>query len=221
MLPIGGAALYWQDEIQFISQSFSFGVGCPRDRGGLRRFLRHALRFAAHVPVAGIGPNQAGFAATARAGPDANQPDGGPSLLNLMRLPLALTAKIAAHIVKTNCCALPSSRWSATGTAPHLQPDLHRVRAHPRILHQPQGHDAPGGLPGLGQECDAPMVSICGGEPLIYPKIEELVDGLLRQGRIVYVCTNGMFMRKKMRIIWPPSTAETGSRSWPACSEKS
>ena len=49
------------------------------------------------------------------------------------------------------------------------------------------------------QECEAPMVSICGGEPLIYPKIEELVAGLLEQGRIVYVCTNGMFMRKKMR----------------------
>ena len=43
------------------------------------------------------------------------------------------------------------------------------------------------------------MVSICGGEPLIYPKIEELVDGILKQGRIVYICTNGMFMRKKMR----------------------
>ena len=51
----------------------------------------------------------------------------------------------------------------------------------------------------VAQECDAPMVSICGGEPLIYPKIEELVQGLLTQGRIVYVCTNGMFMRKKMR----------------------
>jgi len=48
------------------------------------------------------------------------------------------------------------------------------------------------------RECDAPMVSICGGEPLIYPKIEELVDGLLEQGRIVYVCTNGVFMRKKL-----------------------
>src|SRR5258707_171912 len=41
--------------------------------------------------------------------------------------------------------------------------------------------------------------SICGGEPLIYPKIEELVAGVLAQGRIVYVCTNGMFMRKKMK----------------------
>jgi hopanoid biosynthesis associated radical SAM protein HpnH len=52
---------------------------------------------------------------------------------------------------------------------------------------------------GSAQECEAPMVSICGGEPLIYPKIEELVTGLLDQGRIVYVCTNGMFMRKKMK----------------------
>jgi MoaA/NifB/PqqE/SkfB family radical SAM enzyme len=51
----------------------------------------------------------------------------------------------------------------------------------------------------VAKECDAPMVSICGGEPLIYPKIEELVNGILAQGRIVYICTNGMFMRKKMR----------------------
>ncbi len=48
-------------------------------------------------------------------------------------------------------------------------------------------------------ECDAPMVSICGGEPLIYPKIEEFIQGLLDQGRVIYVCTNAMFMRKKMR----------------------
>jgi MoaA/NifB/PqqE/SkfB family radical SAM enzyme len=52
---------------------------------------------------------------------------------------------------------------------------------------------------GAAQECDAPMISICGGEPLIYPHVEALVHGLLGQGRIVYVCTNGMFMRKKMR----------------------
>ena len=49
------------------------------------------------------------------------------------------------------------------------------------------------------EECNAPMVSICGGEPLIYPQIEALVGGLLEQNRIVYICTNAMFMRKKMR----------------------
>ncbi len=60
---------------------------------------------------------------------------------------------------------------------------------------------------------------ICGGEPLIYPKIEELVNGVLAQGRIVYVCTNGMFMRKKMKdylaAIYSPAPraeAETAAR---------
>jgi MoaA/NifB/PqqE/SkfB family radical SAM enzyme len=69
---------------------------------------------------------------------------------------------------------------------------------------------------GSAQECAAPMVSICGGEPLIYPKIEELVAGLLEQQRIVYICTNGMFMRKKMRDFlarsYTPETEKILSR---------
>ena len=60
------------------------------------------------------------------------------------------------------------------------------------------------------------MVSICGGEPLIYPKIKELVAGLLGQGRIVYICTNGMFMRREMRdylaSIYSPSLEPTLNR---------
>jgi len=49
------------------------------------------------------------------------------------------------------------------------------------------------------RECDAPMVSVCGGEPLIYPQIKELVAGLLAQRRIVYICTNGVFMRRELK----------------------
>jgi hopanoid biosynthesis associated radical SAM protein HpnH len=67
---------------------------------------------------------------------------------------------------------------------------------------------------GAAQECNAPMVSICGGEPLIYPHIEALVNGLLAQKRIVYICTNAMFMRKKMRE-WMASelrNRQTGKR---------
>ena len=56
------------------------------------------------------------------------------------------------------------------------------------------------------------MISICGGEPLIYPQIEALVDGLLEQKRIVYVCTNAMFMRKKMREWLSAKNCERGSR---------
>jgi len=61
---------------------------------------------------------------------------------------------------------------------------------------------------GAAAECNAPMISICGGEPLIYPQIEELVVGLHAQGRIVYICTNGLFMRKKMREYLASALAE-------------
>jgi hopanoid biosynthesis associated radical SAM protein HpnH len=47
-------------------------------------------------------------------------------------------------------------------------------------------------------ECRAPVVSICGGEPTIYPGIGELVAKILERKRIVYLCTNGMFIRKKL-----------------------
>lgn len=41
-------------------------------------------------------------------------------------------------------------------------------------------------------ECGAPVVSICGGEPLIYPHIGELVEGVLGLGKHIYLCTNAL-----------------------------
>src|SRR5581483_4724980 len=41
-------------------------------------------------------------------------------------------------------------------------------------------------------ECGAPVVSICGGEPMMYPQIGELVNGILARNRHIYLCTNGM-----------------------------
>jgi len=52
-------------------------------------------------------------------------------------------------------------------------------------------------------ECGAPMVSICGGEPMLYPKIAALSQGLLDKGRQVMLCTNGMFIRKKLGEFRP------------------
>lgn len=52
-------------------------------------------------------------------------------------------------------------------------------------------------------ECGAPIVSICGGEPLLYPEIGELVEKILERGRFIYLCTNGMFMRKRLHEFKP------------------
>jgi hopanoid biosynthesis associated radical SAM protein HpnH len=117
-----------------------------------------------------------------------------------MRFPLALTAKIASHIVSKKL-----RRVEKFATVLQLEP-LHtcnltctgcgRIREYSTSLKDVMSLED---CLGAATECDAPMISICGGEPLIYPHIEELVAGLRTQGRIVYICTNGMFMRKKMR----------------------
>lgn len=52
-------------------------------------------------------------------------------------------------------------------------------------------------------ECGAPVVSICGGEPMIYPGIGELVAKILERKKAVYLCTNGMFIRKKIKDFTP------------------
>jgi len=52
-------------------------------------------------------------------------------------------------------------------------------------------------------ECGAPMVSICGGEPMMYPQIGELVSGILQRGKNIYLCTNGMFIVKRLREFTP------------------
>ncbi|MEK7686676.1 MAG: adenosyl-hopene transferase HpnH [Verrucomicrobiota bacterium] len=117
-----------------------------------------------------------------------------------MRFPLALTAKIARHIIKHKLLRTPrfalvlqleplhTCNLTCTGCG--------RIREYSTSLKDMMSLED---CLASAQECAAPMVSICGGEPLIYPKVEELAVGLLAQGRIVYICTNGMFMRKKIK----------------------
>lgn len=117
-----------------------------------------------------------------------------------MRFPLALTVKIARHIIKHKLRRTPrfalvlqleplhTCNLTCTGCG--------RIREYSTSLKDVMSLED---CLASAVECDAPMVSVCGGEPLIYPKIEELVEGLLKQGRIVYICTNGVFMRRKLK----------------------
>src|ERR1700758_762838 len=42
------------------------------------------------------------------------------------------------------------------------------------------------------EECGAPIVSIPGGEPLLYPEIDRLVAELVKRRKYVYLCTNAI-----------------------------
>ncbi len=50
----------------------------------------------------------------------------------------------------------------------------------------------------------APVVSICGGEPTLYPELPELVSGIIDRKRQIYLCTNGLLLDEKVYGVLPP-----------------
>jgi hopanoid biosynthesis associated radical SAM protein HpnH len=52
-------------------------------------------------------------------------------------------------------------------------------------------------------ECGAPMVSIPGGEPLMYPEIDRLVAELVKRKKYVYLCTNAILLKEKLHLFKP------------------
>ncbi len=56
------------------------------------------------------------------------------------------------------------------------------------------------------EECGTPIVSIPGGEPLMYPGIGRLVEELVRRRRYVYLCTNALLLEEKLEAgLFTPS----------------
>ncbi len=55
------------------------------------------------------------------------------------------------------------------------------------------------------EECPTPIVSICGGEPLEYPEIATLTRSILERGRHLFLCTDGVLIRRRLHMI-PPYT---------------
>ena len=121
-----------------------------------------------------------------------------------MRFPLAMTTRIAGYIAR--------KKVARTGKFPMvlmLEP-LHacnltctgcgRIREYESTIKQKLSIEE---CLSSVDECSAPVVSICGGEPMIYPGIGELVAKILERKKVVYLCTNGMFIRKKIGDFKP------------------
>jgi len=52
-------------------------------------------------------------------------------------------------------------------------------------------------------ECGAPIVSIPGGEPLIHKDMKEIVEGIVARKKFVYLCTNALLLKKKLKDYTP------------------
>jgi hopanoid biosynthesis associated radical SAM protein HpnH len=53
------------------------------------------------------------------------------------------------------------------------------------------------------EECGAPIVSIPGGEPLLHPEIDQIVEGLIAQKRYIYLCTNAILLEQNLDKFKP------------------
>jgi len=59
---------------------------------------------------------------------------------------------------------------------------------------------------GAVDECGAPVVSIPGGEPLMYPEIGRLVSELVARKKYVYLCTNALLLKERLTAgVFEPS----------------
>jgi len=54
-------------------------------------------------------------------------------------------------------------------------------------------------------DCEAPVVSICGGEPTMYPELPQLISALIERRRHIYLCTNGLLLDSMVFARIPPA----------------
>jgi hopanoid biosynthesis associated radical SAM protein HpnH len=124
-----------------------------------------------------------------------------------MRFPVSLTASLAAYIFRKKLLnghvrfplvlmlePLHACNLTCTGCG--------RIREYQQTIAQYLSVEQ---CLHAVNECGAPVVSICGGEPLIYPHIGELTQKILERKRHIYLCTNGMFIEKKLGEFRPTS----------------
>ncbi len=53
------------------------------------------------------------------------------------------------------------------------------------------------------EECGAPVVTVAGGEPLVHPEIDRIVQGLVERKRYVYMCSNAILLEKNLHRFKP------------------
>src|SRR6266545_4909713 len=121
-----------------------------------------------------------------------------------MRFPLSMSVSIAAYVLRQKLAGtrkfplvlmlepLHACNLTCTGCG--------RIREYVSTIREKLSIDEC--LQSVDQ-CPAPVVSICGGEPMIYPGIGVLTAKILERKKTVYLCTNGMFIRKKLGEFKP------------------
>lgn len=123
-----------------------------------------------------------------------------------MRFPVSLYASMTAYLVKKRI-----GRESRFPLVLMLEPTHRcnltcsgcgRIREYHGTLHQEMTLDE---CLRSVDEAGPPVVTITGGEPLLYSQIRELVHGILSRGKHIYFCTNGLLLEECLSWFTPSS----------------
>ncbi|MCG2685499.1 MAG: adenosyl-hopene transferase HpnH, partial [Planctomycetales bacterium] len=121
-----------------------------------------------------------------------------------MRFPLSLTNSMTGYLLRKRLAGekyfplvlmlepLHACNLSCTGCG--------RRREYADLLHRRLSIER---CLAAADECGAPIVSVCGGEPLMYPEIEVLIESYISRRKHVYLCTNGVLLEKKLSGLRP------------------
>jgi hopanoid biosynthesis associated radical SAM protein HpnH len=119
-----------------------------------------------------------------------------------MRFPLSLTRSLAGYLLRQKLRGrrrfplvlmlepLHACNLSCVGCG--------RIREYASTLAMRM---SPAECLAAADECGAPVVSVCGGEPLLYARIGQLVSNLIQRRKHVYLCTNGLLLEEKLREL--------------------
>jgi len=121
-----------------------------------------------------------------------------------MRFPIGLTASLTAHILRKKLAGerfVPLVLMLEPLFACNLNcATCGRIREYrDRVSETMSVEDCLES----SRECGAPIVSVCGGEPLIYKPTPDLLKGCFERGKHVQLCTNAILLDRFMDKVPP------------------
>ena len=120
-----------------------------------------------------------------------------------MAVPISQMWTVASLRAEAEACrAQALSAGADAGAAVPLQPGLRRLRqdpvsgAHPEDTSSRRKSASARWKSAARRWCRIP-----GGEPLMHPQIDEIVEGLVARKKYIYLCTNALLLKEKARPV--------------------
>ncbi|MGR3319250.1 MAG: adenosyl-hopene transferase HpnH [Candidatus Anammoxibacter sp.] len=121
-----------------------------------------------------------------------------------MRFPISLIASMTKHLIRNKLLAKERFPLVLMLEVTHLCnlncEGCGRIREYKESLNNMMTVDD---CFAAAAECDTPVVTVTGGEPLLHPDIDKIIAGLIERKKHLYMCTNGIILEQSLEKFKP------------------